>query len=151
LTVDCPARSQSVGKAKSLMLNTDPDSLNRILLELLTNAGKYSDPDTTVCLQVTHQVQQSLNQVVLTLTNTGPGISPADLKHIFDKFRRGQGVTQQAVKGTGLGLALVKCLVEHLNGTIEVSSCPSENSQTFLTSFTLTLPQFQQQHQSLEQ
>jgi len=151
LTVDCAARSQSVGKAKSLMLNTDPDSLNRILLELLTNAGKYSDPDTTVCLQVTHQVQQSLNQVVLTLTNTGPGISPADLKHIFDKFRRGQGVTQQAVKGTGLGLALVKCLVEHLNGTIEVSSSPSENSQTFLTSFTLTLPQFQQQHQSLEQ
>ncbi len=143
-------RSPSVGQTQSLMLNTDPDSLNRILLELLTNAGKYSDPDTTVHLQVTHQVQPSVNQVVLTLTNSGPGISPADLTHIFDKFRRGQGVTQKAVQGTGLGLALVKCLVEHLNGTIDVKSSPSENSQTSLTSFTLTLPQFQQQHPSLE-
>lgn len=148
---DYPARSQSTGEAQSLMLNTDPNSLTRILLELLTNAGKYSDPDTTVCLQVTHKVRQSFNQVVITLTNTGLGISPADLNHIFDKFRRGQGVTQQAVKGTGLGLALVKCLVEHLKGTIDVSSFPSENSQTSQTSFTLTLPQFQQQHSRREQ
>jgi signal transduction histidine kinase len=132
LTVETPERS--------LILNTDPDSLNRILLELLTNAGKYSDPDTTVCLKIAHQVQQSVNQVILTLSNTGPGISPTDLAHIFEKFRRGQGVTQQAVQGTGLGLALVKCLVHNLNGTIDVESCPSENSQTFLTSFTLTLP-----------
>jgi signal transduction histidine kinase len=130
--------------APSLMLNTDPDSLNRILLELLTNAGKYSDPDTRVCLQVTQQAQQSGNQVVLTLSNTGAGIQETDLKHIFDKFRRGQGVTQQAVQGTGLGLALVKCLVQHLNGTIDVSSCPSKDSQTFIISFTVTLPQLQQ-------
>jgi signal transduction histidine kinase len=138
LRVDCPARS--------LMFNTAPDSLNRILLELLTNAGKYSDPDTMVCLQVTHQDQQLVNQVVLTLTNTGLGISPTDLPHIFERFRRGQGVTHNAIRGTGLGLALVKCLVQHLNGTIDVKSCPCENSQSFLTSFTLTLPQLQQQH-----
>lgn len=130
---------------QSLMLSTDPDSLNRILLELLTNAGKYSDPDTTVCLKVAPQVNNSGNQVVLTLSNMGPGISPSDLAHIFEKFHRGRGVTEKAVQGTGLGLALVKCLVDHLNGTIEVSSCPVENSQTALTSFTLTLPQFQQQ------
>ncbi len=146
LRVESPARSRRVDEAQSLTISTDPDSLHRILLELLTNAGKYSDPDTTVCLQVTRQVQQSVNQVVLTLTNRGPGILPSDLKHIFDKFRRGQGVTQRAVQGTGLGLALVQCLVEQLNGTIDVKSCPLENSQAYLTSFTLTLPQFQQQH-----
>ncbi|MEW6495568.1 MAG: ATP-binding protein [Cyanobacteriota bacterium] len=131
-------------QAQSLMFNTDPDSLHRILLELLTNAGKYSDPDTTVCLQITHQIQPLVNQVVLTLSNIGSGISPDDLAHIFDKFRRGQGVTQQAVQGTGLGLALVKCLVQHLNGTIEVSSCPLDNSPRSITSFTVTLPQMQQ-------
>jgi signal transduction histidine kinase len=136
LVVESPVRS--------LMLNTDPDSLNRILLELLTNAGKYSDPDTQVHLQIDRQRQRSVNQVILTLTNTGRGISSTELTHIFDKFRRGQGVTQQAVQGTGLGLALVKCLVEHLEGTIDVKSYPSENSQTSLTSFTLTLPQLQQ-------
>ncbi|AFZ21142.1 sensor histidine kinase [Allocoleopsis franciscana] len=133
-----------ISPAHPLILSTDPDSLNRILLELLTNAGKYSDSDTTVHLQVTRQTQPSVNQVVLTLSNTGSGISPADLDHIFDKFRRGRGVTQNAVQGTGLGLALVKCLVQHLNGTIEVSSCPLENSESSLTSFTLTLPQLRQ-------
>lgn len=126
----------------SLIINTEPDSLKRILLELLTNAGKYSDPDTTVHLEVAQQVQQSVNQIVLTLTNTGPGISPTDLEHIFDKFRRGRGATANAVQGTGLGLALVKCLVQHLNGTIEASSHPLDNSQTALTSFTITLPSF---------
>ena len=141
LAVESPARS-------SLMLNTDPDSLNRILMELLTNAGKYSAPDTTISLGVAHQVEQSVNQVVLTLSNTGSGISPSDLTHIFEKFHRGQGVTQKAVRGTGLGLALVKCLVQHLNGTIEVSSCPSENSQMSVTCFTLTLPQLQPQQPS---
>ncbi len=142
LLIDCPAQS--------LMIDSDYDSLERILLELLTNAGKYCDPDSTVSLRVTRQVQQSVNQVVLTLTNTGPGISPTDLPYIFDRFRRGQGVTQKAVQGTGLGLALVKCLVQHLNGTIHVTSDLSEKSQTSLISFTVTLPQFQQQHQSID-
>jgi signal transduction histidine kinase len=152
LVVDAPVRSptssqnpkSSTSNAQSLMLNTDPDSLNRILLELLTNAGKYSDPDTTVHLQVTHQINPSVNQVVLTLSNIGSGISPTDLDHIFDKFRRGQGVTQKAVQGTGLGLALVKCLVQYLNGAISVSSCPLENSPSSVITFTLTLPQWQQ-------
>jgi signal transduction histidine kinase len=125
----------------SLFIHTDPDSLNRILLELLTNAGKYSHPDTTICLQITHQVKQSSKYIVLTLSNTGAGISPTDLAQIFEKFHRGQGVTKKAVQGTGLGLALVKCLVQNLNGTIEVTSTPAQDASTYLTAFTLTLPQ----------
>ncbi|WP_228061096.1 MULTISPECIES: GAF domain-containing sensor histidine kinase [unclassified Coleofasciculus] len=134
LEVNCPT--------PSLTINTDPDSLNRILLELLTNAGKYSDVNTTVRLKVTHTVQKPVNQIVLTLTNISPRILPTDLERIFDKFQRGQGVTQQAVQGTGLGLALVKCLVDHLNGTIKVSSYPLKNSSSYTISFTLILPQF---------
>lgn len=132
LTIESPANS--------LYLHTDPDSLNRILLELLTNAGKYSHPDTTISLQINHQVQQ-LSQVVITLSNIGSGISSSDLTQIFDKFHRGQGVTKKAVQGTGLGLALVKCLVQNLNGTIEVTSSPTQDASTYLTAFTLTLPQ----------
>lgn len=122
----------------SLLLQTDTDSLERILHELFTNAGKYSEPDTTVVLRATYEV----NQIIFTLTNFGTGISPEDTIHIFDKFRRGQGVTQQAIQGTGLGLALVKCLVQHLNGTIQASSSPSDHSSSCETCFTLTLPQF---------
>ncbi|MEG4031128.1 MULTISPECIES: ATP-binding protein [unclassified Microcoleus] len=120
---------------------TDLDILNRVLLELLTNAGKYSASGTAVVLEAS----EAAGYIVLSISNFGRGISAADLPHIFDKFRRGTGITDQAIAGTGLGLALVKCLVQHLNGTIDVSSCPVQSSEAdtlWRTSFTLTLPQF---------
>jgi signal transduction histidine kinase len=127
---------------RSLMLQTNLDSLSRILQELLTNAGKYSDPDTTVNLQVACQVDGQIPQIVVAVSNIGVGISPAEQTQIFDKFHRGPGVTEQAIAGTGLGLALVKSLVKHLNATISVSSCPSQQYQdAWETCFTLSLPQ----------
>ncbi len=123
---------------RSLTLNTDLASLNRILLELLTNAGKYSDPNTTVSVSVSRQSGQ---QISITVCNDGDGISEAELPHIFEKFRRCQGMTQNAVPGTGLGLALVKSLVQHLNGTIEASSVSIEDTQSRKTCFMVVLPQ----------
>ena len=125
----------------SLLFQTDMESFERILQELLTNAGKYSNPDTTVVLKVAHQAEPEVDRIVLTLTNIGSGISPEDIDHIFDKFRRGQGITQQAIQGTGLGLALVKCLVQQLNGNIHASSDRLKDSSAYETCFTLTLPQ----------
>lgn len=125
----------------SLLFQTDTESFERILHELLTNAGKYSEPDTTVVLKVVHQVDQQVNQIMLSVTNTGSPISPEDLNHIFDKFRRGKGVTQQAIQGTGLGLALVKCLVQQLNGNISATSSAINDSSAYSTCFALTLPQ----------
>jgi signal transduction histidine kinase len=129
---------------------TDSDILNRVLLELLTNAGKYSAYGTAVVLEAS----EAAGYIVLSISNFGRGISAADLPHIFDKFRRGTGITDQAIAGTGLGLALVKCLVQHLNGTIDVSSCPTESSEAdnlWRTSFTLTLPQFAAELCNLEE
>lgn len=123
-----------------LRLQSDPESLHRILLELLTNAGKYSDPNTTVKLSVLDQSGPSSSAVVLTLSNIGAAIASEDLPHIFDKFRRASGATQNAVQGTGLGLALVKCLVQLLNGTITVTSTPTVDTQSYETCFTVTLP-----------
>lgn len=126
---------------RSLQLETDFDSLRSIFEELLTNAGKFSQPDTAVIFKAFPEG----DRIVVTVSNSGAGILPEEVDSIFDKFRRGQGVTQQAIPGTGLGLALVKALVQHLDGTISVSSCPSANSQTpdlWETCFTLSLPQF---------
>ncbi|GAB4366481.1 MAG: hypothetical protein Kow00121_03910 [Elainellaceae cyanobacterium] len=124
-----------------LPLYTEPESLNRILTELLTNAKKYSYPESSVHLQVTHKANASVSEVVFTLKNIGSGILPEELPHIFDKFRRGRGVTQQAIQGTGLGLALVKGLVEHLGGAIAVFSHPLDTDSAWQTCFTVTLPQ----------
>lgn len=125
-----------------LSLYTDAESLHRIVVELLTNAHKYSDVGGTIELQVQYEEKAAAKgQILLMVQNTGAGIAPEELPHIFDKFRRGQGVTQQAVQGTGLGLALVKRLVEHLGGTIAVSSQPLESLTAWETCFTVVLPQ----------
>lgn len=122
---------------KPLLLQTDADSFDRVLHELLTNAGKYADPDTNITLQV---IQQA-DRIIISVTNIGAEILSEDTDRIFDKFRRGHGVTDRAIKGTGLGLALVKSLVQHLNGTIGVVSTPIEHSSSAQVCFTLTLPQ----------
>ena len=130
-------------------LETDPDSFRRVLLELLTNAGKYSASGSAVVFEAS----EAAGFIVLSVSNFGPGISAADLPHIFEKFRRGTGITDQAIAGTGLGLALVKSLVQHLNGTIDVSSTPAEGSESdelWRTSFTLTLPQYRPELSNLE-
>ena len=77
----------------------------------------------------------------MTLSNIGQGIASDELPLIFEKFKRCQGTNQNAVQGTGLGLALVKSLVQHLNGDITAASRVIQNTHTSETCFTLTLPQ----------
>ena len=127
-----------------LKIHTDAESLEHILNELLSNAGKYSDPHTTIKLSLASQTTLKQNEIVISIANVGARISPEELPLIFDKFRRGKGVTDRAVPGTGLGLTLVQYFVEHLNGKIEVKSEPLDNKMSaFLTTFVLKLPQIQ--------
>jgi signal transduction histidine kinase len=141
---------------QSLCLQTEPQSLRRILLELLTNAGKYSAAKSQVVLAV----HFATGEIAISISNYGVGIASEELPHIFDKFRRGTGMTEKAIPGTGLGLALVKSLVKHLRGTITAfSSDPAKNlelknvedAELCRTSFTLTLPLFPKQFSSLEE
>lgn len=125
---------------RSLRLWSDRDSISRIFLELLTNAGKYSDPDTQVDLTLALAPDTS-GDLVVTISNLGAGIPADELPHIFDKFRRGQGATQNAIQGTGLGLSLVKSLLQHIGGAIEVSSQLLEPTSVWETCFTVHLPQ----------
>jgi len=124
---------------ESLKLQTELESFDRILQELLTNACKYSEHDTVVYLKASHQLDQQIDQVIMKVTNTGRAISQEEATYIFDKFRRGKG---RWTPGTGLGLALVKSLVQHLNGAIAIESLPISDSEQSEICFTLTLPQF---------
>ncbi|OKH26127.1 hypothetical protein NIES593_03375 [Hydrococcus rivularis NIES-593] len=122
----------------SLIAYTDPQHLRSILSELLTNAGKFSLPGTTVSLSV----REEEGQVAIAASNISRGISAQERVYIFEPFRRGEDAIEQSIPGVGLGLSLIKRLVELLNGKIEVASRPTDNSDTHVTSFTLTLPQF---------
>jgi|GEM_PF-1521665 len=115
---------------------THADSLQRILAELLTNAGKYSDPETTVRLRI----EQAAGETIFRIVNEGDGIAPEEQELIFEKFHRTKTAVQKTIAGTGLGLALVKPLVKHLRGKISVSSKPQEDRPTWVTCFTVKLP-----------
>jgi signal transduction histidine kinase len=64
------------------------------------------------------------NGAVITVRDTGPGICPKDLEHIFEPFYRGQA--QKNIPGTGLGLPIVKRIAERHGGTVEVQTAPGE-------------------------
>jgi signal transduction histidine kinase len=124
---------------ESLTLETEIESFDRIMQELLTNTVKYSQPDTTVHLRITQVVVEQIDRVIIEVTNIGRGISEEEATYIFDKFRRGKG---RWTPGTGLGLALVKSLVQHLNGDITVTSNKYEDTDLSEIRFSLNLPQF---------
>ena len=119
----------------SPQIETDADALKHILEELLVNAGKFALPQTMVELWLTIES----DRVTIKVSNLSKPISTEDLAHLFERFRRGTGTTQQAIAGTGLGLALVKSMVDHLQGKITVTS-ESVAPSTAKTSFTVIIP-----------
>jgi signal transduction histidine kinase len=126
---------------ESPKIETDADSLKHIIEELLVNAGKFALPQTMVELWLS----VNSSSAIVEVTNLSKPIASADLPHLFDKFRRGAGATQQAISGTGLGLSLVKALVEHIKGDIQVTSKPVAEAIA-KTSFTLTIPLVLERH-----
>lgn len=107
----------------------DPDRLRQVVLNLLTNAVKF----TPVGGRVDLDVHRDEDAVVLSVTDTGVGIDAADLPLIFNRFWRGPDTG--AVTGTGIGLAIVASLVRAHDGTVSVRSQPGVG-----TTFTVRLP-----------
>lgn len=107
----------------------DPMRLERVLANLLTNALKYSPPETPVRIEIRTENGGLRTSVI----DQGPGIDPADLPHIFDRFHRVKG--ERKGKGIGLGLYISRLLVEAHGGRIRVKSTPGRGC-----TFSFTLP-----------
>lgn len=106
-----------------LYIKSDKKRLEQIFINLLSNALKFTQQGA-VCLRVSY-IQQSL---YIEVEDSGCGISTKDLKHIFEPFERGTNIAQLGFKGIGLGLSIVKMLVEALEGKISVSSQVNQGS-----------------------
>lgn len=99
-------------------LVSDAVLLTSVLRELLTNACKYTPPGGTIVVQA----EQIDTRLQLSVSNTGSAIPPSELPRLFEKFYRSPGRDRWQQGGTGLGLALAKGQVEHLGGSLSVTS-----------------------------
>ncbi len=126
IALSCPTNSVAATAA----YNLDEKILRHILINLLTNAIKYSPAGSTVNFQVS--IEQK-DQVKFQIEDQGIGIPPEDQKHLFESFHRAQNVGN--IQGTGLGLSIVKKSVDLHQGEI---LCQSQLEKG--TTFIVTLP-----------
>ena len=115
--------------ASPVMVHADQARVTQIVINLLTNAAKFTPPGGHVTLTT----RPAGDSAELIVTDTGPGIPAADLPHIFERFWRGTAAAGRA--GSGIGLAVVAELTAAHGGTITATSPPGGG-----TAFTLTLP-----------
>jgi signal transduction histidine kinase len=106
----------------------DPDALAQVLANLLSNATRYTPVDGSVDVEV--EAAQTGGARV-TVHNTGPGIPPADLPHIFERFYRVDPSRSATSGGAGIGLAIVAQLVEGWGGAVGASSAGGRTSVWF--------------------
>ncbi|ASC69335.1 two-component sensor histidine kinase [Halomicronema hongdechloris C2206] len=114
-----------------VIVQADRQCLKQVLIHLIDNAIRYSEPKQPVILRL----QQQANWAIIQVCDRGRGIPEADQPHIFDPFYRVDVDRSRATGGTGLGLSIVKQLVETMQGHIVVSSTLGEGSV-----FSVSLP-----------
>jgi two-component system, OmpR family, phosphate regulon sensor histidine kinase PhoR len=111
---------------------SDPAKLHDVLRNLLENAVTYSPEQATVSVEASREQ----GVVFIRVLDEGPGIPPADLVRVFERFYRVDKSRSRAPGGTGIGLAIVKHLVELLGGTVVAANRPEGGAE-----FTVRLPQ----------
>jgi two-component system phosphate regulon sensor histidine kinase PhoR len=112
-------------------IRTDPPKLQDVLRNLLENAVNYSPPGTRIRIAAT----ATDSQVVLTVSDEGPGVPEGDLERIFERFYRVDKGRSRESGGTGLGLSIVKHLVDLLGGRVSAANRPEGGAV-----FTISLP-----------
>jgi signal transduction histidine kinase len=123
----------TVQRSEPAIALADPDQLKQVMLNLVDNAIRYTPTDGEVRLTCT--LDTSRGNVRLDVQDSGPGILPVDIPHIFDRFYRGDPSRSRASGSSGLGLAIARAIVQAHGGTISVRSNPSAG-----TCFTVVLP-----------
>ncbi|HEV2290723.1 MAG TPA: ATP-binding protein, partial [Gemmatimonadales bacterium] len=122
LTIDCPPLSTPIW--------VDRDLWEKIVPNLVSNALKF-----TFTGEITVRLREAAERVLLSVSDTGVGIPQAELGRVFDRFHRVQGVVGRTHEGSGIGLALVRELVELHGGAVRVEGVVGKG-----TTFTVEIP-----------
>ena len=139
-TTELTLQPQIQGKRLDLKLDLqpvaeicgDPTRLQQVVWNLISNAIKFTPENK----QVRVSTQQRSDHIILEVADDGQGIAPDVVPHIFDRFRQADGSTTRRHGGLGLGLAIVRHIVELHHGTVDVRSAGAGQG----TTFTVTLP-----------
>ncbi|MCZ7459343.1 sensor histidine kinase [Streptomyces sp. WMMC940] len=110
------------------VVRADPERLQQVLVNLLANARTHTPPGTTVTAAV--RPLQCRTAVALEVRDDGPGIPPALLPHVFERFARGDASRSRHAGSTGLGLAIVHAVVAAHGGTVDAASAPGRTVLT---------------------
>ena len=113
-------------------VNGDPGRLQQVLWNLLTNAIKFTPSDGLITVFAREVERGATRQVEISVSDSGQGIDPKFLPYVFDRFRQADASTTRRHGGLGLGLSIVKSLVEMHQGTIEAQSPGEGQGATFI-------------------
>ena len=100
------------------MIMGDKGGLQQVFINLINNAVKFSPDGSVVDVIVT----KNEKEVLISIADHGLGIPPESLPHLFERFYRAKNVTIAEIPGSGIGLFIVKSIIEELGGKIEVKS-----------------------------
>ncbi len=114
-----------------IMVMADPDLIKQATANLLSNAVRYTDPGGKISIEV----KRGTEMAEISVSDTGIGLSPEDLNHIFSRFWRADAGRDRASGGLGVGLAIVKEIVDRHNGWVNVESEVGAGS-----TFTINIP-----------
>jgi len=115
--------------AKTPLVNADPTRLTQVLVNLLSNASKYSPMETTIALSLKTERKTAIR---ITVSDRGPGIPQSERSRLFQRFVR-LGLEDRAQYGIGLGLSVVKTIVEAHGGEVGVDENPAGGSRFWFT------------------
>ena len=142
--------TEMLAKENNITLHLDSSSYNlphpyvygstlhvrQIFVNILNNAVKYNKPGGEIYVKLESGACDEKNiSYICTIQDTGIGMSPEFMSHLFDPFSQEKVDARSVFQGTGLGMSIVKSLVDKMNGTIEVKS-----EQNVGTTFTVTIP-----------
>ncbi len=128
LLIDCQLM------AEPLLALIDPPKFTQVISNLMTNAINYTPTGGLITLATATRSREASTWVTVTLRDTGNGIPPQEMPHLFERFFRGVVSRQMGIPGTGLGLAICKEIIEQMGGHITVESQPGQG-----TAFTVWL------------
>jgi len=125
--------------------------LNQVLLNILSNAMKFTPPGGTVSMRITERSVSRTGYAAyeFRIKDTGIGMSPEFIKTIFEPFTRERSSTVSNTQGTGLGMAITKTIVDMMGGTVEVQSEEGKGSE-FIVTLDLRIQEQQQESPHIE-